>query len=57
MIFSLGIGFTEIKYDLNVPEDQPVQSIIQSLDLDQIPNPGLKILCEILRVKDSKGNI
>ena len=57
MIFTLGIGFTEIKYDLNVPEDQPVQSIIQSLDLDQIPNPGLKILCEILRVKDSKGNI
>ena len=53
----LGVGFAQLEYDLSVPEDQAVQSIIQSLGLDQVPNPGLKIQCEVLRVKDDKGNI
>ena len=53
----LGIGFAQLEHELNLPENQPVQSVIHSISLDQVPHPGLKIQCEIIRVKDNLGNV
>lgn len=53
----LGVGFTELRHEVDVEENSPEGTVLRILPLDQIPNPGLKIDCQVMRVKDDKGNI
>ena len=47
----LGIGFTELKHEISIDEGIAEGTVVKFLELDQIPNPGLRIDCVIMRVK------
>ena len=53
----LGIGFASLKYEANIDENLAENTVVQVLDLDQVPIPGLDIQCLIFRVKDQRGAI
>ena len=47
----LGIGFTELKHEISIDEGITEGTVVKVLELDQVPNPGLRLDCEIMRVK------
>ena len=53
----LGIGFTELSHQISIEEGIKEGTVIKVFELDQNPNPGLKIDCEIMRVSDDKGKL
>ena len=47
----LGIGFTALKHEISIDEGISEGTVVKVLELDQVPNPGLRLDCEIMRVK------
>ena len=47
----LGIGFTALKHEVSIDEGISEGTVVKVLELDQVPNPGLRLDCEIMRVK------
>ena len=47
----LGIGFTALRHEISIDEGISEGTVVKVLELDQVPNPGLRLDCEIMRVK------
>ena len=53
----LGVGFTDLRYEVTIDEGIDIGRVAQVLELDQVPNPGLKIDCEAMKIRDDKGRL
>ena len=42
----LGIGFTALKHEVSIDEGISEGTVVKVLELDQVPNPGLRLDCE-----------